>query len=79
MPYVDHELMQSLIRRTIDQFDNLTAAQISYICLNSHMLHDKDDRNRKVKIELFKRLDDYMTKNEAKFMQNDKLISRKTS
>jgi hypothetical protein len=64
MPYVDHDLMQSLIKRTIEIFDSLTPAQISYITLNSHMLHDKDDRNRRSKIELFKRLDEYLLKNE---------------
>ena len=43
------------------------------------MLHDKDDRNRRCKIDLFKRLDEYLIKNESKFMQSDKLISRKTA
>jgi hypothetical protein len=64
MPYVDHEIMQVLIRKTIEQFDSLSPAQISYVCVNSHMLHDKDDKNRRVKIELFKRLDEYLQKNE---------------
>jgi hypothetical protein len=79
MPYVDHDLMQSLIKRAVGQFDFMTPAQVSYICLNSHMLHDKDDRNRRCKIELFKRLDEYLIKNESKFMSSDKLINRKTA
>lgn len=43
------------------------------------MLHDKEEKNRKIKVELFKRLDEYLVKNEAKFISSDKLVGRKTA
>lgn len=62
MPWVDHELMQALIKRTIQLFDELTPEQISYACLNSYLLIDKDPKNFALKEELFGKLDRYIQK-----------------
>jgi len=53
MPYVDHELMQALIRRTLENFDKLSLEQLSYACLHSFLLHDKDPKHRLLREELF--------------------------
>ncbi len=60
MPYVDYELMQGLIRRTLQNFDQLSSDQIAYCCLNSHLLIDKDPKNRALKEQLFQRLEEYL-------------------
>lgn len=62
LPWVDHELMQILIKRTIQSFDILTPDQISYACLNSYLLIDKDPKNRALKEDLFGKLDEYLQK-----------------
>ena len=62
MPWVDHELMQALIKRTIQLFEQLTPEQISYACLNSYLLIDKDAKNLALKEELFGKLDSYIQK-----------------
>jgi hypothetical protein len=76
MPYVDHELMQGLIRRTIQNLNFLTPQQLSYACLNSFILHDKDPRSREVKTELFTRLEEYLDINQGNLVES---ISRKSA
>jgi hypothetical protein len=63
MPYVDHELIQGLIMRTVENFENLTIAQLSYSSLNSFLLHDKDPKSRVVRTELISTLENYLEKN----------------
>jgi hypothetical protein len=46
MPYVDHDLMLALIKRTIEYCPELTPSQLSYACLHSILLHDKSIKNR---------------------------------
>ena len=60
MPYVDHELMQGLIRRTIQNFDKLSPDQISYAAVNSFLLHDKDPKYKIQREDLFSRLEEYI-------------------
>jgi hypothetical protein len=62
LPWVDFELMQILIKRTIQFFDTLTPDQISYACLYSYMLIDKDPKSRSLKEDLFSKLDEYLGK-----------------
>lgn len=76
MPYVDHELMQSLIKRTIADFDQLTPNQLSYSCLHSFLLHNNDPKNRKMKEELFNRLEEYLDKNQRSLEEQ---ITRKSA
>lgn len=76
MPFVDHELMQALIKRTIENFESISPEQISYACLHSFLLHDKDHKNRLIKEELFKRLEQYLDFNEAMLMEG---VNRKAA
>lgn len=78
MPYVDHDLMQNLIRRTIHNFDKLTPDQISYAVLNSFLLHDKDPKFRQMREDLFDRFENFIITNEATLLTGEK-IGRKTA
>ena len=76
MPYVDHDLMQALIKRTVQCFDKLTPYQISYSCINSFLLHDKDQSKRALKVDLFTRLEDYIIAKQNTMIE-DKQVNRK--
>lgn len=83
MTSVDHDLIQGLIKRTIENFELISPEQISYACLHSFLLQEKDHKNRDhnkrlIKEELFKRLELYLNSNIGKLME-DNDMNRKTA
>lgn len=76
MPYVEPELMQGLIKRTVENFEVMSPDQISYACLTSFLLHDQYSKNRQIKQELFRKLEEYLEINHNSLTQG---LSRKSA
>ena len=54
--------MKLITKKTTFYFDELSSADLSYICLNSVLLSGKDLEGREVKEHFFSKLSEYILK-----------------